>query len=45
MNRFKKEMDYKNKFDHIMINDEFDIAKEELIKIVNKLKKGVPDGT
>ena len=45
LNRFKKEMDYKNKFDHIMINDEFDIAKEELIKIVNKLKKGVPDGT
>ena len=45
LNRFKKEMDYKSKFDHIMINDEFDLAKEELIKIVNKLKKGVSDGT
>ncbi len=45
LKRFKQEMEYKNKFDHIMINEKFNLAKFELIKLVNKLKKGVPNGT
>ena len=39
LKRFKKEMEYLNKFDHVMINDDFNLAKKELIRIVNKLKK------
>ena len=38
LKRIKKELKYMNKFDHVMINENFDIAKEELIKVVNKLK-------
>tara|TARA_B100000073_G_scaffold38217_1_gene28694 strand:+ start:443 stop:1018 length:576 start_codon:yes stop_codon:yes gene_type:complete len=45
LKRYKKEMDYINKFDHIMINDDFSLARQELINIINKLKKGVYNGT
>ena len=38
LKRIKKELKYMNKFDHVMINENFDIAKDELIKVVNKLK-------
>ena len=45
LKRYKKEMDYINKFDHAMINDDFSLARQELINIINKLKKGVYNGT
>jgi len=45
LKRFKEEMGYSNKFDHIMVNENLDLAKIELIKIINTIKKGVSNGT
>ena len=39
LNRFKEEMKFQNKFDHVIINEDLEKAKSELIKIINKLKK------
>ena len=40
LQRFKQEMAYKDKFDHIMVNEDLELATKELINIVNKLNKG-----
>ena len=45
LKRFQQEMAFKNKFDYVMVNDELDLAKIELIETVQKLKKGVGNGT
>ena len=45
LKRFKQEMAFKNKFDYVMVNEELDLAKIELIKTVQRLKKGVGNGT
>ena len=45
LQRFQQEMEYKDRFDHIMINEDLDVAKTELIEIVNELKEGVLNGT
>ena len=44
LKRFQKEIKYKDKFDHIMINDDLELAKSELITIIKQLKKGVFNG-
>jgi hypothetical protein len=38
-------MEYKDRFDHVMINEDLDVAKTELIERVNELKEGVLNGT
>jgi hypothetical protein len=38
-------MGYKEKFDHIMINDNLNMATLELIKVVNEQKEGVLNGS
>tara|TARA_Y100001970_G_scaffold161134_1_gene197084 strand:- start:4061 stop:4636 length:576 start_codon:yes stop_codon:yes gene_type:complete len=45
LQRFEQEMGYKDRFDHIMINEDIKLATEELINIVNNLNKGVFNGT
>ena len=40
LERFQKEMDYVAKFDAKIINKDLDIAKDELIKTINSIKKG-----
>tara|TARA_B100000902_G_scaffold286722_1_gene272823 strand:+ start:647 stop:1243 length:597 start_codon:yes stop_codon:yes gene_type:complete len=40
LQRFQQEMGYQDKFDHIMVNENLEMAIEELINIVNKLNKG-----
>ena len=45
LNRFKEEMEFQNKFDYVMINEDLKKAKSELMEIINKLKKGVTNGT
>jgi guanylate kinase len=45
LQRFQQEMEYKVRFDHVMINEDLDVAKTELIEIVNELKEGVLNGT
>lgn len=45
LKRFQQEMAFKNKFDYVMVNEELDLAKIELIETVQKLKKGVGNGT
>jgi len=40
LQRFQQEMGYKDKFDHIMVNENLEMAIEELINIVNKLNTG-----
>jgi guanylate kinase len=45
LQRFQQEMEYKDRFDHVMINEDLDVAKTELIEIVNELKEGVLNGT
>lgn len=42
--RFEKEMEYKNKFDYVLINDDLEVATRELIDVVNGLKEGVLNG-
>ena len=45
LKRFQEEMAFKNKFDYVMVNEELDLAKIELIETVQRLKKGVGNGT
>ncbi|MBT3179712.1 MAG: guanylate kinase [Candidatus Marinimicrobia bacterium] len=45
LQRFQQEMGYKEKFDHIMINDNLNMATLELIKVVNEQKEGVLNGS
>ena len=44
LQRFEKEMEYKNKFDYVLINDNLEVATRELIDVVNGLKEGVLNG-
>lgn len=44
LRRFEKEMEYKNKFDYVLINDDLEVATRELIDVVNGLKEGVLNG-
>ena len=45
LKRFQEEMEFREKFDYVMINEDLDLAKIELQKTINKLKKGVTNGT
>ena len=45
LKRFQQEIEFQNKFDQVMINEDLGLAKVELINIVNKLKQGVISGT
>ena len=45
MKRFQEEMEFREKFDYVMINEDLDLAKIELQKTINKLRKGVTSGT
>lgn len=45
LKRFQQEIEFQNKFDQVMINEDLELAKVELINIVNKLKQGVINGT
>ena len=38
-------MEYKNRFDHVMVNENLEVAKNELVEILNELKTGVLNGT
>ena len=38
-------MEFREKFDYVMINEDLDLAKIELQKTINKLKQGVKSGT
>jgi len=44
LQRFEKEMEYKNIFDYVLINDDLEVATRELIDVVNGLKEGVLNG-
>ena len=39
LKRFEEEINYKSKFDHIMYNDNLDLATNELVEIVNQIKR------
>ena len=45
LKRFQEEMEFREKFDYVMINEDLDLAKIELQKTINKLKQGVTSGT
>ena len=45
LKRFKEEMEFREKFDYVMINEDLDLAKIELQKTINKLKQGATSGT
>ncbi len=45
LQRFQQEMGYKDRFDHVMINEDLKVATQELINIVNDLKEGVLNGS
>lgn len=45
LQRFQQEMDYQNRFDHVMINEDLNIATQELINVVNELNEGVLNGS
>ena len=45
LKRFQEEMEFREKFDYVMINEDLDLAKIELQKTINKLKQGVTNGT
>ena len=44
LQRFQQEMGYKDRFDHVMINEDLNVATQELINVVNELKEGVLNG-
>ena len=39
LKRFEEEINYKSKFDHIMCNDNLDLATNELVEIINQIKR------
>ena len=45
LKRFQEEMEFREKFDYVMVNEDLDLAKIELQKTINKLNKGVTSGT
>ena len=45
LKRFQEEMEFREKFDYVMINEDLELAKIELQKTINKLKQGVTSGT
>ena len=45
LKRFQEEMEFREKFDYVMINEDLDLAKIELQNTINKLKQGVTSGT
>ena len=45
LKRFHEEMEFREKFDYVMINEDLELAKIELQKTINKLKQGVTSGT
>ena len=45
LKRFQEEMEFREKFDYVMINEDLDLAKIELQKTINKLKQGATSGT
>lgn len=45
LKRFQEEMEFREKFDYVMVNEDLDLAKIELQKTINKLKQGVTSGT
>ena len=45
LERTAQEMEYKDRFDHVMINEDLNVATQELITIVNDLKEGVLNGS
>ena len=45
LKRFQEEMEFREKFDYLIINEDLDLAKIELQKTINKLKQGVTSGT
>ena len=44
LKRFEKEMEYKSKFNYVLINEDLEVASRELIEVVNGLKEGVLNG-
>ena len=38
-------MEFREKFDYVMINEDLELAKIELQKTINKLKQGATSGT
>ena len=44
LKRFEREMEYRSKFDHVLINEDLEVASRELIEVVNGLKEGVLNG-
>ena len=44
LKRFEREMEYKSKFDYVLINKDLEVASRELIEVVNGLKEGVLNG-
>ena len=45
LKRFQEEMEFREKFDYVMINEDLDLAKIELQNTINNLKQGVKSGT
>ena len=45
LKRFKEEMEFKDKFDYVIINEELELARKELIYIINKQRQGVMNGS
>lgn len=44
LKRFEREMEYKSKFNYVLINEDLEVASRELIEVVNGLKEGVLNG-
>ena len=44
LQRFQQEMEFKDQFDHVMINENLNVATQELINVVNELKEGGLNG-
>ena len=44
LRRFKQEMKYVNKFDFNLLNDDLETAKDQLLSVILKIKKGEIDG-
>ena len=45
LKRFKEEMEFQNKFDYVMVNENLELAKIELQNKVKRLKQGEKSGT
>lgn len=45
LKRFKEEMEFQNKFDYVMVNENLELAKIQLQNKVKRLKQGEKSGT